>query len=686
MLATTALGALLGAAVGPVVADRLATPEEISGTRWRVITPGLREQVASHRSGRGTHVVGGALVMTGHAFFRPDMLVALSPQDPHRVELSFAPGSGAVDINIGTPPIHATLSPDGYTTRSDGPLTSGSSDYEIVHDAGRFLLTPRGGVPDVIGYGAPGPLELSTAGEQTRLSRVRLLGADGAVLLDEDFTTSRRSAEASGWGAAAGGLVGLCLGAVGLGALPWLLPPLLVLSISSSQWLLLAERLYLAETPAWELARLALAASALPLIFAALLRTPLLQSDLSTHGRDPLVRRLWWVAAAAAVLLASHIPESLSDVLVLLSGVVLVVSMGVLGRTLPAVAWLGRDLVLLVLLAAVGWSGVLLLIVGRLLIVAGAARALLSKAPQSAANLLLLLLLALPSGVEGAIRLSYLESAWDVTRLSRELPAEQGWQNVSASWTGRCPPEDAAWRRVAFLGGSSTGGAYQFGEEGEAFFAARAHAAGCEAGLSLRTWNFGTGDGNTFTISRTIKHVFRQTQAELLVMYVGVNDLLTQHHPQTRKQREAALEAQRRSTQGLLGLGRRLRLVTGASLLLKPLPGHEDNVSTVPLSDAEENHALIARAAAEQGAHVLLLTELIRSPMGRELAGYDELQQRIAADNDHVTWVDARELIGGGDVDALLVDRNHLSREGNARLGAALAPIIRAQLDLIEAR
>ena len=120
------LGALAGAAIGPLVEDRFATPAELDETRWRVITPGLREQVRTHKSGRGTHIVGGALVMTAHAFFRPDMVVAQTAQDPHTVELSFAPGSGPINLNIGAPPSHLTLSPEGYITRSDGPLAAGA--------------------------------------------------------------------------------------------------------------------------------------------------------------------------------------------------------------------------------------------------------------------------------------------------------------------------------------------------------------------------------------------------------------------------------------------------------------------------------------------------------------------------------------------------------------------------------
>ena len=683
LLAAALVGALVGVGLGAPLEGRLATPTELDPQRWRIITPGLREGVAQHSIGRGTHVSGGALVMTGHAFFRPDMLVALPARDPHHVTIEFAAGSGPVNVNLGSPPGRVTLGPGGYRARSGEPLAGGGQRWQLDLEQGRFTLTPPGGSPTAFGEGGPGPLELSTEGAQARIARIQLRGQDGAVLLEEDFTAHRQRGRAAAVGAAVGAAAGLCVGLTGPAGLLWLALPALVALVPSSRWLLLAERLYLADTPAWELARLGLAASFLPLLSAALVQTPLFQSTLPAHRHDRIAKALWWAAAAAAVLLASHTPASGADVLLLLPGVVLVAAMGIAGWRLPGVSWLGRDLPLLAALAVTGWAGVGVLIWGRLLILGGAVKALLRDAPRSAANLLLLLAVALPFGAEVALRETYLEAAWDATRLSQELPAEEGWQNVVASWADRCPDGAPDPRRVVFLGGSSTGGAYQFREEAAAFFAAQAHQQLCGE-LPLHTWNYGTGDGNTFTISRTLRHVFRQTGAELLVMYVGVNDLLTQHHPQTRKEREAAQEAQKRATRGLLGLARRLRLVTGASLLLKPLPGQEENVSTVPISDAEENHHLIAREAAEHGARVVLMTEMITASMAGEMAGYAEMQQRIAAAHDHVSWIDAQRLLGIDSPDGLLVDRNHLSRDGNARLGAALAPVIRRALSGVE--
>ena len=279
---------------------------------------------------------------------------------------------------------------------------------------------------------------------------------------------------------------------------------------------------------------------------------------------------------------------------------------------------------------------------------------------------------------------SFLDDAWDAGRLSQELPSEAGWQTAAVFWEGACPAQTT--RRVAFVGGSSTGGAYQLGQAPEAFFAAQAHLALCAQageveGVGFETTNFGTGDSNTFTISRTLDQVLDQSRAELLVAYVGVNDLLTRHHSQTRKQREAALAARGQAVGGLASLSRRLRALTGLALLVKPLPDQADNVSAVPLADAEENHRRIAALAAARGAKVLLLTEQLGSGLAWELQGYAEMQRRIAAENAHVAWADAGAMLGGQQqVDALLLDRNHLSREGNARFGQALAPVIAAQL------
>ena len=145
-------------------------------------------------------------------------------------------------------------------------------------------------------------------------------------------------------------------------------------------------------------------------------------------------------------------------------------------------------------------------------------------------------LLALPVALECAASASDVGQAWQMGRLSAERPNERGWENPRPGWQAQCGESDPALTRtVAFAGGSSVGGAYQFGDEPEAFFPAVAHSQLCTMlpdGVGLVTQNFGDGDLNTFTISRTLSEHLRD--ADLLVLYVGVNDVLTQQNTKTR--------------------------------------------------------------------------------------------------------------------------------------------------------
>lgn len=675
------LGAALGGAGAAWTAPRLATPHDLDRDRWKIISPGLREDLTTPQIGRGTHVVGGALVMTEHAFFRPDMVVSQAARPVHRLELTLAAGSAPVAVNLGASP-HARV------------LLAQPGAHILSHDAAGAVWHqgPTDEAPQRIASAVtPAAVELSTVGPQSRITHLRLLDDGQAVLIEEDFaaTSAPLRAPAALAGAAGGAGFLALLSATGAAGLAWglllLALPLAVAAIPSASWLLLAERLYLDQTPAWILARICVGLCLVALAARALLATPVLAAAAhpAASGSARGAWGLWGVGVALAMILGTHPPRDAREAGLTVAGLALLLLPATVAwtGTLAPGRWLLRDGPALAGVAALGWAeGLLPMLLWRLLVVAGAVRGLLRAAPGPAARYLFALILLLPVGAEAWVRSTYLERAWSGLRLSQEIASEEGWRTVAPSWRGRCAPDAAPTARVVFLGGSSTGGAYQFGDEADAFFAAHALRALCREGVQAEVFNYGTGDGNTFTISRTLDDVLRQTQADVLLLYVGVNDILTRHHAQTRAQREASLAAQQRPVRGMAALGRQIRLITGLSLLFKPLPDHAHNVSAVPLSDAEENHHLIARTAHAAGARVLWMTEMISASLAAELTGYDTMQRRVAAEHPHVSWLDVHQLLGISQADTLLVDRNHLSREGNQRLGEALATPIQHAL------
>lgn len=239
------------------------------------------------------------------------------------------------------------------------------------------------------------------------------------------------------------------------------------------------------------------------------------------------------------------------------------------------------------------------------------------------------------------------------------------------------------------MGGSSTGGAYQFRDEMTAFYPSQVHQRLCDAQngtVRLRSENYGDGGRDTYTISRSLRAIADREPVSLVVLYVGVNDILTMSGPKTRAQREADRAARDAATSGLAAWGARSRLMTGLGLWVRPLHTLDEvTVPEVPLPDAEANLRMVAKIAEEHGASVLLLTELVRGDAVPILAPYAKMQARLADALANVAYVDIRshvEALGPWSDQDMLVDQNHLSRAGSARVAAALAPEVARLLSI----
>ena len=619
------LGAALGLFAGWSAWGSMQAPTALDSHSWHVVSPGLNEGLSTPDLGRGAHIVDGALTITPHVFHRADTLVSqVGPVSSG--ELRVASDSGPVDLRVGTQALR---------------LGPGSSRFELVDGV---IWLEGGGERVAAGQAEPGDIELTTGGGRARIEAVQLSGPSGQALMEEEYSASTPPVLPM----VVGALLGAVAGALGLSGV-WAVLPFGLALISPQLWLEWVERLYLTTTPAHDLARLAVLASSVPLLLAGLSRL------VDRLPRRSAARPVW-VGLALVATLAASIREpwwALLGVPVLLLEPLLLRRAEVSPRTLAG------DLPGLLAVALLGWGwGLLVLCLWRLLRLVAEGHA--ERHPRPAVDHLLLHLVVGLGSIELGLRSTSLRVAWDWGELSLESKGEQGWRTPAAGWSDSCGEGPT----LVFAGGSSTGGAYQFADDEEAFFPALTHHILCEEGLSLTTLNHGFGDRDTFTISRTITQL--SEGADLLVLYVGVNDVLTRNHQLTRKQREARREARSASARGLAGLARRSRLVTGLSLALRPVPDDlTENPPNVPLADAEENLRLVAAA----GTPVVLVTEYISPDMQHALLPYQDLCRRLDGELDALTCLDAWPSLGP----ELLVDRNHLSREGNRVLAQELA-------------
>ena len=216
-------------------------------------------------------------------------------------------------------------------------------------------------------------------------------------------------------------------------------------------------------------------------------------------------------------------------------------------------------------------------------------------------------------------------------------------------------------------GGSSTGGAYQFKDEPEAFFATRIHKDLCSSvhpSTKIGLYNYGSADLNTHLITKRFDNI-TQNKPDILILYVGVNDVLTQRYPQTVRERESS--STKTSDFPLLFSS---RLLTGLSIPLQPQQdsSNQNLVSEVPASDALRNLQEL-RNQLPKSTHLIVVPEIIVSHLRKELQEYDKMLQEFASQNASNTHYFIPQSQTIKEQDLLLADRNHLTRDGNEWLG-----------------
>lgn len=667
-------------------ADAFMTPSPPDSRVWELVVPGrqltLNAALTTPSLGRGTQLRGGMLWLGEHAFGRSEIMRPLDERPVSEVWIDV--GAGVVQLNfagLGEQRAMAYLTADTVkVSTKDRPRPRPPEPLRFTVQEGSVTAHLEDG-PVQVGPASEGTIELQSAGAGGVLS-VRLLDAAGEVYVDQDF-----AALSAGFsdveGATLGALVGLMLGlslawtpGVSGAALSLLLlaGPLWVVREPFTGWVQRVETLYLTRTPVWELAPLALWASLVPLALLAAVRAPWMTVSRASRLRSTPQLAAWGATVGGVGVLVSRDDWALLVPGVLFLALPLILA---LRARLPLLPWLARDAPALAAVAVGGWALAPLATAWRFVPVV-ASRSLLLTQARPTADHLFVLALCLPLSLEVALRQTYLAEAWRPEALTaQEQGTEQGLldDNYAPHWKGRCGPEHAADERSLIVaGGSATGGAYQFRTQPEAFFPARLHAKLCARlpeGTALTTWNYGAGGRDTHVISQALTGILERSQADMVVLYVGVNDLLTTHSAQTRKQREAMLDGA--VTQSLAGVAGRSLVVTGLGLWRREAgTGVGEAVAEVPLADARENLTSIAVQA--EGLPVLLVSQVVVGASQADLASYWTMEAELAAEHEGVDFLDVSPAFDGLPTAEILLDRNHLSRSGHERLADTLLP------------
>jgi lysophospholipase L1-like esterase len=109
-----------------------------------------------------------------------------------------------------------------------------------------------------------------------------------------------------------------------------------------------------------------------------------------------------------------------------------------------------------------------------------------------------------------------------------------------------------------------------------------------------------------------------------------------------------------------------------------PVEGEGAKVA-VPVADAEENFARLAGALGPT-VPVLLVPEVVKHRLINQLKPYREMQAKFAAQTPNWRYLDPTIGQPGDQIDAMLVDSNHLSVQGHRWLAEQLLPELRPVL------
>ncbi len=280
-------------------------------------------------------------------------------------------------------------------------------------------------------------------------------------------------------------------------------------------------------------------------------------------------------------------------------------------------------------------------------------------------NLLsLALVLSASSAVEYALRWSSASQAWSVRNAQGAVSLAQAFAALEEGEHTRYPslgfptafgPKQGP--RVACLGGSSTGGAYQ-NDRIEDFYPAMMRPG-------AEVLNQGVGGWNSFHILLYLQGRFEELDPDVITLYLGVNEAL-----ETPADMRTLYSSYQQG--GLGGPAVDLRLFQGFRLVVL---GLREKTAAVPPDHFRDNLEAIVELVGEQGAKVLLLNEGVQ-PRPDAFMPYKAAMQAVAESHEQASFADSAVALQRlGPVGFL--DQNHLSETGHR----ALAGFIDEALD-----
>jgi lysophospholipase L1-like esterase len=630
----------------------------IEPSHWKVES---HTETISPNKGRKSQIKNGGLHIGYYAFGRADTLI-WAGKPLQNLQLTLHPDSTPIQVEvIAQKRYKVEVTPTAWRHIDQEQW----KNYTAPWNASQ--ITP-----------SPIQLEITTLHSNSKLS---LLEAD-EIIIDYSSQQKQPFLLASFLGI----LISISFLQISSG---WLLRAIVLTPLTIplyTHWTFLIESLRLTQTEDWELARITLIASCIPSIFV-------IMNSVVTKKRLPYPTVIWFGAFGLCLLFTKfNMLSVLLGSTILLSHIILVIR-----RKFDSELWLW-DAPLMLLPIFCGWGlGLLLVLLFRWVLFFSHLKHFLQNCPKASSDQAFLMIILLPFTVEWSLRDTYLYTTWSPKALEGQQEDWYDWTNPLPYWQAQCGDQTQA-KGLLYVGGSSTGGAYQFADDPDAFFAGQLHNSLCQNN-SIHSHNYGNSDRDTHTISRTITQMLDATNADVIVLYVGHNDF-GGNNPYTRKERET------RENSTLVSIGkkaRNLRFIAGFDLMFRQLNsspkaqldgpplGPDGQVLdtqimdqtypyAVPLEDAQQNLWDIANIASKRGVKCVLVAQFISRNSFADLTDYWVMEKQLAEAHPNIWFIDPRKILDIKGEESILVDNNHLSREGHKQLANVLYKQLEALL------
>ena len=627
------------------------------------------------------------------------ILTSPSKADLSDVQLQLASKSDPLHIQIqnGNQKASLDISPNTYQIQNNGDWLPYDGFFRI-YEKNQQTWMQAGNQHKRIASHPIGLMELSSKIGTAHILQVQVLDKDYGILYKENFSEQQGEGfQFLGYGI--GGITGLLLFLFILRhsspinivfASLFLYPSILwVFSVTPDEWSLLIQKLYLTKTKTWNLAKYALFASLLPtfMVFATIL------SAKPKNQTNPILspKHSWFGYGffSLLILYLSNIGQPagwflLWEFVFLMLPLWLFHSKGI-NRYLVF-----NEIPTVVLIVFGGWgSGFFIATLWRLMVLLSSVSFFKENKMNRALDCIALTLIFIPVSLETTIRTTYLNKAWDVDTLSAKYNLEDPSEYLISMYNESCGNKGKK-RNIVFIGGSSTGGVFQFRQTPHLFFAGQSHIKLCtQLGMkfSLNTKNYGRAAMDTHVIAKSFDSLLHTTKADLVVMYVGNNDLLTRKSPLSKKQLQQRMDHWQSQISGIKSFTSSSRVIIGSSLVFRQLDQNTKMVVSVPTYDAKENFETIAKIASEHNTHVLLLTEFINpsiiQPVGKNsdeidintvFEEYANIQEEVARKHSHIHFLDTWTRLTPFVQEDLFIDSNHLNMQGNKRVADVITP------------